>query len=231
MPLVTRVAKVHKLQPTMIIFCTILKLLLVIVVYSAFCYMISLCPNHVETNLKAASFEKLDVVSLVAAKWYIYVWIQMKLFICLYVLLMCMYVHFLEIKYQSINQSIQTDMAQSCNCHNICEATGANKSEDIELIVKIQIATQPPAYFKGNRLYVWHNSGELSTLLKNVVEDFCQHDENISSYTLAERAGGRTDEPELQISTIYISTFIQSSLVYNRMKRYMSHQQRRQNSS
>ena len=28
----------------------------------------------------------------------------MELFICLYVLLMCMYVHFLEIKYQSINQ-------------------------------------------------------------------------------------------------------------------------------
>ena len=66
--------------------------------------IISLCPNHVETNLKAASSDKLDVVFLAAAKWYIYVWIQMKLFICLYVLLMCMYVHFLETKYQSINQ-------------------------------------------------------------------------------------------------------------------------------
>ena len=66
----------------------------------------SLCPNHVETNLKTASFDKLDVVSLVAAKWYIYVWIQMRLFFCLYVLLMCMYVHLLEIKYLSINQAL-----------------------------------------------------------------------------------------------------------------------------
>ena len=78
--------------------------------------MISLCPNHVETNPKAASFDKLDVVSLVAAKCYIYVWIQMKLFICLYVLLMWMYVHFLEIKYQSINQGteIKECFVQAC---------------------------------------------------------------------------------------------------------------------
>ena len=72
----------------------------------AFCFIISSCPNHVEVNLKAASFDKLTVVSLAAIKWYIYLWIQIELFICQNVLLMCMYVHFLEIKYQSINQSI-----------------------------------------------------------------------------------------------------------------------------
>ena len=57
------------------------SLLLLLLFNFAFCYIISLCPNHVETNLKATSFDKLDVVSLVAAKWYIYVWIQMKLFL------------------------------------------------------------------------------------------------------------------------------------------------------
>ena len=54
--------------------------------------------------MKAASSDKLDVIFLAATKWCIYTWIQMKLFICLYVLLMCMYVHFLEMK--KINQSI-----------------------------------------------------------------------------------------------------------------------------
>ena len=89
----------------------------------AFCYIISLCYNHVETNLKAASFDKPDVVSLAAAKWYIYIWIQMRLFICLYVLLMNIYVHFLEIKYLSINQSMAPYEQQSgrYRCHSITE--------------------------------------------------------------------------------------------------------------
>ena len=65
----------------------------------ALCYIISSCPNHVEFDLKVASFDKLAVVSLAATKWYIYLWIHMERFICLYVLLMYMYVHFLEIKY------------------------------------------------------------------------------------------------------------------------------------
>ena len=58
------------------------------------CYIDSSCPNHVEFNLKAASFDKLAVVSLAATKWYIYLCIHMELFICLYVLLMytCMYI-------------------------------------------------------------------------------------------------------------------------------------------
>ena len=43
----------------------------------AFCFIISLCPNHVETNLTAVSFDNLAVVSMVATKWYIYVWIHM----------------------------------------------------------------------------------------------------------------------------------------------------------
>ena len=63
-------------------------------------------PNHAEVNLNVASFDKLAVVSLAATKGYIYLWIQVELFICLYVLLMYMYVHFLEIKYQSIKWSI-----------------------------------------------------------------------------------------------------------------------------
>ena len=38
---------------------------------------------------------------LAATKWYIYILIQIKHFLCLYVLLMCMYIHFLETKYYS----------------------------------------------------------------------------------------------------------------------------------
>ena len=79
-------------------------LLLLLLFNFALCYIDSSCPDHVEFNLKAASFDKLAVVSLAATKWYIYLCIHMELFICLYVLLM--YVHFLEIKYQS-NQSIR----------------------------------------------------------------------------------------------------------------------------
>ena len=68
-----------------------------------------------------ASFDKLTVVSLAVTKWYIYVWIQMGLFICLYVLLMCMYVHFLQIRYQSINKVCQIDVvisSYSQKCHS-----------------------------------------------------------------------------------------------------------------
>ena len=54
-------------------------------------------PHLSLSSTKAASFDKLAVVSLAATKWYIYLWIHMELFICFYVLLMYMYVHFLEI--------------------------------------------------------------------------------------------------------------------------------------
>ena len=69
--------------------------------YQMYCHVVS-GVDRTDNDKKAASFDKLAVVSLAATKWYIYLWIHMELFICLYVLLM--YVHFLEIKYQSINQ-------------------------------------------------------------------------------------------------------------------------------
>ena len=73
-----------------------------------FHYWNSLSTIYFYIGLKAASFDKLAVVSLAATKWYLYmyVWIQMELFICLYVLLMCMYVHLMEIKYQSIRAHV-----------------------------------------------------------------------------------------------------------------------------
>ena len=48
------------------------SLLLLLLFNFALCYIISSCPNHVEFNLKAASFDELAVVSLAAIKWYIY---------------------------------------------------------------------------------------------------------------------------------------------------------------
>ena len=38
----------------------------------AFCYVIIACPNHVEVNPKAASFDKVAIVSLATTNRYIY---------------------------------------------------------------------------------------------------------------------------------------------------------------